>query len=75
MLSFFPLYNFTCTGFLGSYSLWMYTLLSLDVVGRALDPPQSKMHYPLLGLEGGGVRECVEGMERGEGVGIWIGIF
>ena len=41
-----------CTGFLGSYSLWMYTLLNLDVVGRALDFPQGRVPYLLLGLKG-----------------------
>ena len=51
-----------CTGFLGSYSLWMNTLLNQDLVGRTLDFSQSKLSYPLLGLEGGGVGECVEGM-------------
>ena len=41
-----------CTGFLGSYSLWIYTLFNLDVVGRVLDFPQSRVPCPLLGLEG-----------------------
>lgn len=40
----------------------MYALLSLDIVERALDLPQSKVPYPLIGLDGGGVK-------------IWIGIF
>ena len=35
------------TGFFGTYSLWMDTFLSLDIVGRALDLPQSNVSYPL----------------------------
>ncbi|XP_005363513.2 olfactory receptor 5W2-like [Microtus ochrogaster] len=33
----------------GTYSLWMYTLLSLDIVGRILDLPQmdSQLHTPM----------------------------
>ena len=57
-----------CTVFLGFYSLWIYTLLSLDVVGRALDLSQSKVPYPHRWW-----RE--EEMGGEEGVGIWIGIF
>ena len=60
-------------GFLGSYSLCMYTLLNLDVVGRSLNLPQGRVPCPFLGLEKVGV--CVEGVGGGEGVGIWIGIF
>ena len=30
-----------CTGFLKTYSLWMNTLLSLDIVGNALDHPKA----------------------------------
>ena len=51
-----------CSGFLETYSLWMETLISLDVVRRALDLPQSKVPYPLLGLKGIGV----EGMGERE---------
>ena len=64
-----------CTDFLGSCSLWMYTLLSLDVVGRALDLAQSRVPCPPLGLEGDVVGVHVEGMGGEEGVEIWIGIF
>ena len=64
-----------CTGSIGSYSLWMYALLSLDVVGRALDFSQGRVPCPLLGLEGGEVEGYLEEMEGGEGVGLWIGIF
>ena len=42
-----------CTDFLGSCSLWMGTLLSLDIVGRALDLLQSNVPYPLCGVDGG----------------------
>ena len=35
------------TDFLEVHSLWMHTLLSLDIVGRALDLPQSNV--PLSG--------------------------
>ena len=63
-----------CTGFLGSYSLWIYTLLSLDVVGRTLDLPQGKVPCLQLGLKVDGVAEYVEGMEGREEVGIWTGI-
>lgn len=46
----------------------MYSLLILDVVGRSLDLPQSKVHYLLLGLDRSGVGECVEEMGGGEGM-------
>ena len=46
-----------CTGFLGSYSLWMYTLLNLDIVGRALNFPQGRVPCPLLGCEGVGCED------------------
>ena len=36
-----------CAAFVGTHSLWIYTLLSLDIVGRALDLPQTNVHYPL----------------------------
>ena len=61
-----------CTDFLGFYSLWMYTLLNLDVVGRALDFPQGRVPYPLLRLDGVGKKIC-GGSRRS--VGISIGIF
>ena len=53
------------TGFLGSYSLWMYTLLNLVVVRRALDFPQGRVLCPLLGLEGLGRRVCGGSRRRG----------
>ena len=53
----------------------MYTLLSLDVVGRALDFPQGNVTYSLLGKEGGKMGGCVEGIGGGEKVGIWVGFF
>ena len=56
-----------CTGFLGSYSLWIYALLNLDVVGRALDLPQGRVPCPPLGQEGekwkGVWRDWEEGRE------------
>ena len=56
-----------CTGFLGFYSLWIYTLLSLDIAGRALNFPQSKVPNPYLGFEGSEVEGCVERMVAGSG--------
>ena len=53
----------------------MYTLFSINVVGRALDLPQGRVPCPLLGLEGREVRGLVEGVGGEEEVGIWIGIF
>ena len=41
-----------CTGFLGSYSIWMRTFLGLDGEGRALDFPQVWVFGPLSVLEG-----------------------
>ena len=35
------------TGFGGTYSLWTDTLVSLDIVGRALNLSQSNVPYPL----------------------------
>ena len=43
----------------------MYTLLSLDVVGRASDFPQSKAPYPLLGLEEVGLEGVWREWEKG----------
>ena len=43
-------------------------------MGRVWDLPQSKVPYPLLELEVGGVGGYVEGMGGGEGVGTWIGM-
>ena len=34
-----------CTSIFGTYSLWMDTLLSLDIVGRALDLTQGNVPY------------------------------
>ena len=34
-----------CTGFFGTYSLWMDTFLSLDIVGRALNLAQSNVPF------------------------------
>ena len=44
-----------CTVFLGTYSLWMDILLSLDIVGRALDLPQSNVPYS-VGMDRSEVR-------------------
>lgn len=44
-----------CNGFWRSYSLLMYTLINLDVVGRALEPPQINVSYPLIWEWGGRV--------------------
>ena len=64
-----------CTGFLGSYSIWMHTFLSLDGEGRALDFPQGRVPCPLLGLEGGeGEWERRRKMGRWEKVEILNGI-
>ena len=62
-----------CTGFLGSCSPWMYTLLNLDVVGRTLDFPHGRVPCPLLRLEGVG-GGYVDGV-GGEEVEICICIF
>ena len=43
----------------------MYTLLNLDVVGRALDLPQGRVPCPPLGLEGGGGRVYGGSRRRG----------
>ena len=64
-----------CTGFLETYSLWMDTLLSLDIVGRGLDLPQSNVLYFLWGVDGGEVGEYVKGIRGEEGVGTWIGMY
>ena len=60
-----------CTGFLGSYSIWMHTFLSLDVGGRALDFPQGRVPCPLLDRTGckRGFGEEQEGSERKGGSG------
>ena len=59
------------TGIWGTYSLWKDNLLSLDIVGRVLDLPQSNVSYPLwiwgAGWEVGGV----EGRRRGSGNSDW----
>ena len=39
------------TGFLGCYSLWMHTMLSLYVVDGALDFLQDRLPCPLLRME------------------------
>ena len=42
-----------CTVFLGFCSSWIYTLLSLDLVGKALDLPQTKcltLSYEYMGV-------------------------
>ena len=46
----------------------MYTLLCLDIVGRALNLPQSNVSYLLCGLDGGEVEGCVKEMGGKEGV-------
>ena len=56
-LSFIHLPGFipaACTAFWGTYSLWMDTLLSLHIVMRALDLPQSNVAYPLRRVDGHG---------------------
>ena len=49
----------------GTYFLWIDTLLSLDIVGRALYLPQSNVPYPLWGVDGdeGRWKEWKEGRE------------
>ena len=37
----------------GTCSLWMDTLLKLDIVGKSLVLPQSNVSYPLRGMDGG----------------------
>ena len=34
-----------CTGYVETYSVWMGTLLTLDIEGKALDLPQSNVPY------------------------------
>ena len=53
-----------CTGFWGTHSLWMDTLRSLDIVGRALDLSQSNVPYALSGVDVGGVGEVCGGSGR-----------
>ena len=60
-----------CTAFLGNYSLWMDTLLSLDIVGRPLDLPQSNVPHCLWWVDAG----WVGGKWGGEGVETWIGMY
>ena len=42
-----------CTGFLGSYSVWMHTFLGLNGRGRVLDFQQGRVSCSCLGLEEG----------------------
>ena len=44
-----------CTGFLRIYSLFMDNLLSLAIVERGFDLPQSNVPYPLRRVDAGGV--------------------
>ena len=55
-------------------SLHVY-LAQPNIVGRALNLPQSNVPYLLCGLDGGEVEECVMEMGGREGVETWIGIF
>ena len=57
-----------CTGFLGTYSLWMNTLISLEIVGMTFGLPQNNVPYPLRVLERDGVEESGgSGRRRGSG--------
>ena len=42
-----------CTGFVGTYSLWMDTLPTLDIVSSALDFPQSNVPFSFCGVDEG----------------------
>ena len=64
-----------CTGFWGSYSFCVYTYLAQPRCSReGLGLSTKQIALPSLSIRGVGMRECVEGMGRVEGVGIWIGI-
>ena len=54
-----------------THSLWTDTLLSLDIVGRALVLPQSNMPYPLWGVNGGSGRGEGRRNGRRRGSGNW----
>ena len=66
------IYPTACPRFLETHSLWKDILLSLDIVGSALELPRSNVYYPLWGVDGGGIERYVEGMGGAEGVGTWI---
>ena len=62
----------SCTSFWGNHSLWLDILLSLDLVERVLDLPQSNV--PTLSEEcKGGVGVKVKVMGGEKGVGTMIG--
>ena len=70
--------GFVSTGFWGSYSLWMCTLLNLDIVGVRLGLSTGKNAFPSLNIEEDRVRVCGgsgQGVGEWEEVEIWIGNF
>ena len=64
-----------CTGFFNTYSLWVDTLLSLDIAERSLDLPPEPCALPSLRGGWDGLGRYLDGMEGGEGVGTWIGMY